>query len=134
MRVPATTMTTIHGSLSMKMLAVALELALSPRGGDHPKPSTGFPSTTILASTGLVFDAGSSGSRIHVFSFDTKSGSVLNDVFVQIQPGLSAYADPEEVPPTCAGATGSRKQWRGNADTRVRYLSLLPPTFCVGHD
>jgi len=43
----------------------------------------------------LMFDAGSTGSRIHVFSFDAGSGKLLGEVFEEVKPGLSSYATPE---------------------------------------
>jgi len=43
-----------------------------------------------------MFDAGSTGSRVHVYSF-RPNGELADEVFRQIQPGLSAYADPAEV-------------------------------------
>lgn len=50
---------------------------------------------------GIIFDAGSTGSRIHVFKF-VKSGSsdwnFQDELFEHIQPGLSSYAEaPEKV-------------------------------------
>jgi hypothetical protein len=45
----------------------------------------------------VVFDAGSTGSRIHVFKFRTSSqagtSELMHDTFEQLKPGLSAYAD-----------------------------------------
>jgi len=45
---------------------------------------------------GLMFDAGSTGSRIHVYSFNSDTGALLNEVFVEVKPGLSSYSTPEE--------------------------------------
>ncbi|KAL3874820.1 hypothetical protein ACJMK2_037783 [Sinanodonta woodiana] len=44
----------------------------------------------------VIFDAGSTGSRIHIFRFQVLSGgrlSLVNEIFEQVKPGLSAYAD-----------------------------------------
>ncbi|XP_074532678.1 ectonucleoside triphosphate diphosphohydrolase 6 isoform X1 [Halichoeres trimaculatus] len=45
---------------------------------------------------GIMFDAGSTGTRIHVFKFQTESGEapkLSHETFRAIKPGLSAYAD-----------------------------------------
>ncbi|KAM3579617.1 hypothetical protein VKS41_008071 [Umbelopsis sp. WA50703] len=52
-----------------------------------------------LVQFGLMIDAGSTGSRIHVYKFNNcgPSPALEDEVFVQTIPGLSAYADePEE--------------------------------------
>lgn len=43
----------------------------------------------------IVFDAGSTGSRIHVFKFEQDGGQLklISDTFEQLKPGLSSYAD-----------------------------------------
>ncbi|GLC70971.1 hypothetical protein PLESTF_001056400 [Pleodorina starrii] len=43
----------------------------------------------------IVFDAGSTGSRIHVFKFEQLEGQLklISDTFEQLKPGLSSYAD-----------------------------------------
>lgn len=43
----------------------------------------------------IVVDAGSTGSRVHVFKFDTGKGALdlISDTFEQLKPGLSSYAD-----------------------------------------
>nr|XP_057915280.1 ectonucleoside triphosphate diphosphohydrolase 6 isoform X2 [Doryrhamphus excisus] len=49
---------------------------------------------------GIMFDAGSTGTRIHIFKFKMDTGdapAVARETFRAIQPGLSAYADhPDE--------------------------------------
>ncbi|GFR43374.1 hypothetical protein Agub_g4446 [Astrephomene gubernaculifera] len=43
----------------------------------------------------IVFDAGSTGSRVHVFRFEQRSGqlNLISDTFEQLKPGLSSYAE-----------------------------------------
>ncbi len=43
----------------------------------------------------VVFDAGSTGSRVHVFKFNLEDGrlKLQSDTFEQLKPGLSSYAD-----------------------------------------
>ena len=56
---------------------------------------------------GIVFDAGSSGSRIHVYTWKTGGGGpkdhfdLVEDNILKIKPGLSAYKDK----PSEAGAS-----------------------------
>jgi apyrase len=57
----------------------------------------------IVADTrkyAVVFDAGSTGSRVHVFRFDVEPTGdlvLLDDTFEQLKPGLSSFAsDPEQ--------------------------------------
>ncbi len=47
----------------------------------------------------VVFDAGSTGSRVHVFKFEkTDNGGLklISDTFEQLKPGLSAFPDDPE--------------------------------------
>ena len=43
----------------------------------------------------IVFDAGSTGSRIHVNKFTKRTGKLelLYELFEQVKPGLSSFAD-----------------------------------------
>ncbi|XP_053206405.1 ectonucleoside triphosphate diphosphohydrolase 5-like [Panonychus citri] len=60
--------------------------------------------STSYKTHSIVFDAGSTGTRIHVFTFRItnlrnggKKVKLLNEDFKQVKPGLSAYADePKE--------------------------------------
>ncbi|CAK9185733.1 unnamed protein product, partial [Ilex paraguariensis] len=97
-------------------------------------------------SYAVIFDAGSSGSRVHVFCFDEHLdlipiGKDL-ELFLQLKPGLSAYAkDPKAaassllsllqkaestVPrelrhttPVRVGATAGLRQLEGDASDRI---------------
>ncbi|CAI8595274.1 unnamed protein product [Vicia faba] len=104
------------------------------------------PDRKLSDSFAVVFDAGSSGSRVHVFRFDRKLDLVHigNDleVFLQIKPGLSAYAqDPRQaaeslislldkaesvvpmeyrpVTPVRVGATAGLRALEGDASDRI---------------
>ncbi|XP_062351074.1 nucleoside diphosphate phosphatase ENTPD5 isoform X2 [Cinclus cinclus] len=49
---------------------------------------------------GIMFDAGSTGTRIHIYTFVQKSPEKLpeveGEIFESVKPGLSAYADQPE--------------------------------------
>ncbi|XP_058235312.1 ectonucleoside triphosphate diphosphohydrolase 5 isoform X1 [Hemibagrus wyckioides] len=49
---------------------------------------------------GIMFDAGSTGTRIHIYNFIQKGSNRLpvldNEMFQSVKPGLSAYADMPE--------------------------------------
>jgi len=44
----------------------------------------------------IVIDAGSTGSRVHVFRFEKRTGELVDDTFEQLKPGLSSYEDDAE--------------------------------------
>ncbi|RXM33243.1 Ectonucleoside triphosphate diphosphohydrolase 5 [Acipenser ruthenus] len=50
---------------------------------------------------GIMFDAGSTGTRIHIYKFIQKAPAELplldNEIFHSVKPGLSAYADAPEM-------------------------------------
>lgn len=62
----------------------------------------------------IVFDAGSTGSRVHVYEFQFCGDKLLNlldEIFEQTKPGLSAYPeDPEEAVESLVPLL--RKAWR----------------------
>ncbi|XP_071768550.1 ectonucleoside triphosphate diphosphohydrolase 5 [Centroberyx gerrardi] len=64
-------------------------------------PSLSRPANFSRIFYGVMFDAGSTGTRIHVYTFiqtDSVELPVLdNEMFHSIKPGLSAYADSPEM-------------------------------------
>mmetsp|Transcript_3004 Transcript_3004/g.5427 ORF Transcript_3004/g.5427 Transcript_3004/m.5427 type:complete len:441 (-) Transcript_3004:141-1463(-) len=61
----------------------------------------GMPGSKLAGTNGsaekfaVVIDAGSTGSRVHIFRFSTSGGrlELETDTFEQLKPGLSAYAE-----------------------------------------
>lgn len=48
---------------------------------------------------GIMFDAGSTGTRVHIFQFSCRPGetpTLTHETFKALKPGLSAYADDVE--------------------------------------
>ncbi|XP_056150015.1 ectonucleoside triphosphate diphosphohydrolase 5-like isoform X2 [Lampris incognitus] len=64
-------------------------------------PSLSRPANTSRIFYGVMFDAGSTGTRIHVYTFIQKEPAELplldSEMFQSIKPGLSAYADSPEM-------------------------------------
>ncbi|BDA45973.1 Apyrase 2 [Coccomyxa sp. Obi] len=99
--------------IGVPLLLVALLLLVLPQRSGKGFPRMMAPDTfskaavemdTIPAGQGtekycIIFDAGSTGSRVHVYRFLQKGGQLdlQSDTFEQLKPGLSSYADtPEE--------------------------------------
>ncbi|KAJ6384217.1 hypothetical protein OIU78_027509 [Salix suchowensis] len=93
--------------ISIPVLLIAFVLFVMPSREDYEfgegrvirkmSPKSGIDSRSYA----VIFDAGSSGSRVHVYCFDRKLdlvpiGKEL-ELFLQLKPGLSAYANnPKE--------------------------------------
>lgn len=64
-------------------------------------PSVSRPSNHSYTFYGIMFDAGSTGTRIHVYTFIQKDPAELpvldNEMYHAVKPGLSAYADKPDV-------------------------------------
>uniref|UniRef100_A0A8C4DA40 nucleoside diphosphate phosphatase n=1 Tax=Dicentrarchus labrax TaxID=13489 RepID=A0A8C4DA40_DICLA len=61
-------------------------------------PSLSRPANHSRIFYAVMFDAGSTGTRIHVYTFIQKELPVLdNEMFHSIKPGLSAYVDSPEM-------------------------------------
>jgi apyrase len=87
--------------ISVPVLLIATVALMMPRG---PAPG-GFHDAVAPARRAgaggdgrryaVVIDAGSTGSRVHAFSFRSGPGGsleLLDDAFTQLKPGLSSYA------------------------------------------
>lgn len=136
--------------ITLPLLLISFVLYMMPRPNDDDGFSPRKMKSGAINSDNnrfaVIFDAGSSGSRVHVFCFDKNLDLVPigNDLelFVQKKPGLSAYAsDPQEaanslvsllkeaeavVPkdllektPVKVGATAGLRQLDGDAPDRI---------------
>lgn len=67
----------------------------------HTLPSLSRPANSTQIFYGIMFDAGSTGTRIHVYTFIQREPDGLpvldNEMFHSMKPGLSAYADMPEI-------------------------------------
>lgn len=85
--------------LLMPVLLISAVMVIMPRKSPlqydrhYITPQTS--SQTAGTRYAIVFDAGSTGSRIHVFKFnvDKSDLTLISDTFEQLKPGLSSYAD-----------------------------------------
>ncbi|TFK12529.1 alpha-actinin-3 [Platysternon megacephalum] len=108
-------------------LAIFLMLALSSIYCivSHPSPEMWFqglfPPSVCLANAhtnaiyGIMFDAGSTGTRIHIYTFVQKNPEqppeLEGEIFESVKPGLSAYVDqPEKGAETVKGLLKMAKE------------------------
>ncbi|KAL7330296.1 Guanosine-diphosphatase [Mucor circinelloides] len=88
--VPTATYSSIPGYYSNKYNDIAQELLSDHCSTPHPgKP---------LVQYAVMIDAGSSGSRVHVYKFNycKEEPELENEVFHMLEPGLSSFADDAE--------------------------------------
>ncbi|KAJ6974869.1 apyrase 2-like [Populus alba x Populus x berolinensis] len=87
--------------ISIPVLLIAFVLFVMPSREDYEYGGGIRKMSTDSRSYAVIFDAGSSGSRVHVYCFDQNLdlvpiGKEL-ELFLQLKPGLSAYANnPQE--------------------------------------
>uniref|UniRef100_A0AAY4BYX2 nucleoside diphosphate phosphatase n=1 Tax=Denticeps clupeoides TaxID=299321 RepID=A0AAY4BYX2_9TELE len=85
------------GSLDRENVGIGLDLSVGVEG---VLPSLARPANASRIFHGIVFDAGSTGTRIHVYTFIQKDPAELplleKETFQSVKPGLSAYADTPE--------------------------------------
>ena len=56
---------------------------------------------------GIMIDAGSTGSRVHVYEFSSHSNGALkldDELFVQVKPGLSSFKDDADIDSSVANS------------------------------
>uniref|UniRef100_A0A8C6E375 nucleoside diphosphate phosphatase n=1 Tax=Moschus moschiferus TaxID=68415 RepID=A0A8C6E375_MOSMO len=75
------------------------EAATGARRGQQAHSPPGPAAHGPEVSYGIMFDAGSTGTRVHVFQFSRHPGetpTLTHETFKALKPGLSAYADDVE--------------------------------------
>ncbi|XP_018429827.1 PREDICTED: ectonucleoside triphosphate diphosphohydrolase 5 [Nanorana parkeri] len=90
--------------LPISALFFTLLLGFCPCGAEFAPDLKSVVSSTISSENrtiyGIVFDAGSTGTRIHIYTFHQRAGgSVLEldgEIFESVKPGLSSYANQPE--------------------------------------
>ncbi|XP_066869931.1 ectonucleoside triphosphate diphosphohydrolase 6 isoform X1 [Kogia breviceps] len=72
------------------------EVATGARRGQQSRSPPGTAAHGPEVFYGIMFDAGSTGTRVHVFQFSRQPGetpTLTHETFKALKPGLSAYAD-----------------------------------------
>ncbi|XP_036683139.1 ectonucleoside triphosphate diphosphohydrolase 6 isoform X2 [Balaenoptera musculus] len=72
------------------------EVATGARRGQQSRSPLGTAAHGPELFYGIMFDAGSTGTRVHVFQFSRQPGetpTLTHETFKALKPGLSAYAD-----------------------------------------
>lgn len=78
--------------------ASAVDAVVDAVSADPLTCTKSFDGVTPITQYVVMIDAGSSGSRIHVYKFNNCQSTprLLDEHFVMDKPGLSAFTDPEE--------------------------------------
>ncbi|XP_047600181.1 ectonucleoside triphosphate diphosphohydrolase 6 isoform X4 [Lutra lutra] len=75
------------------------EVASGARRGHQAHSAPGTAAHGHEVFYGIMFDAGSTGTRVHIFQFSRQPGetpTLTHETFKALKPGLSAYADDVE--------------------------------------
>nr|XP_044604131.1 ectonucleoside triphosphate diphosphohydrolase 6 isoform X5 [Equus asinus] len=75
------------------------EVATGARRGQQARTALGTAARGHEVFYGIMFDAGSTGTRVHVFQFTRQprgTPTLTHETFKALKPGLSAYADDVE--------------------------------------
>ncbi|XP_028808921.1 ectonucleoside triphosphate diphosphohydrolase 5 isoform X2 [Denticeps clupeoides] len=89
-------LTLLSHSAAQENVGIGLDLSVGVEG---VLPSLARPANASRIFHGIVFDAGSTGTRIHVYTFiqkDPELPLLEKETFQSVKPGLSAYADTPE--------------------------------------
>ena len=91
--------------LPLQIALLVIILLLLPKTAPHAEHGVSLSglqshahnsSSLSAARYAIVLDAGSTGSRVHVFKFELAAGvglKLISDTFEQLKPGLSSFAD-----------------------------------------
>lgn len=88
-----------HWASATQALFSITGAATGGRQGPQTRTPQGTTELSPEASYGIMFDAGSTGTRVHIFHFSRQPGeapTLKRETFKALKPGLSAYADDIE--------------------------------------
>ncbi|XP_016049874.1 ectonucleoside triphosphate diphosphohydrolase 6 isoform X2 [Erinaceus europaeus] len=88
-----------HWASGAQALLSITEVASGGRGGQRTRIPPAMAPLSHQAFYGIMFDAGSTGTRVHIFHFSQRPGetpTLKRETFKALEPGLSAYADDIE--------------------------------------
>ncbi|XP_076970324.1 ectonucleoside triphosphate diphosphohydrolase 6 isoform X2 [Tamandua tetradactyla] len=88
-----------HWASATQAFLSITEVAAGARRGQPARSAPGTATRGPRVFYGIMFDAGSTGTRVHIFQFTQQPGetpTLTHETFRALKPGLSAYADDVE--------------------------------------